>query len=578
MINKEIAKVFFEIADFLEMEDIPFRPQAYRRAALVLMNLEEDVGVIYKRGGKEALDKEVSGIGESLAKKIEEYIQTHKIKYLEQLRKRTPLDMEKLNAVEGLGPKRLKILYTKLGITTLEDLEEAASLGKVAPLFGFGEKIEQNILESLSFFEKSKGRFLLGEMWSAVEEIKDKLSSLKEVERIDVAGSIRRGRETVGDVDFLVQAKDSKKIMEFFVSLPGVVKIWGKGETRSSIKTEQGFDVDLRIVDKKSYGSALQYFTGSKDHNIATRKIAIHKGLKLSEYGLFKGEEYIAGETEDGIYNLLGLPFIPPEIRENTGEIEAGFENKLPKLVEQREIKGDLHCHSNWSDGQNSILELAQRAISLGYEYLGITDHGKLMRAQNGLDEKRLLEQGKEIDVLNKEFEKKKINFRLLKSVEANILKDGSIDINNEVLAKLDYVAAGIHSYIKGSKEEMTERFIKAMKNPYVKMIVHLTGRKIKKRNEYELDFDKIFKEVKISNTILEINAQPIRLDIRDVRIREAKEQGIKMSINTDAHSKKDLSLISIGILQARRGWAEQEDIINTLPLAKLLNFLKNNA
>ncbi|MFH1643270.1 MAG: DNA polymerase/3'-5' exonuclease PolX [Patescibacteria group bacterium] len=578
MINKEIAKVFFEIADFLEMEDIPFRPQAYRRAALVLMNLEEDVGVIYKRGGKEALDKEVSGIGESLAKKIEEYIQTHKIKYLEQLRKRTPLDMEKLNAVEGLGPKRLKILYTKLGITTLEDLEEVAKSGKVAPLFGFGEKIEQNILESLSFFEKSKGRFLLGEMWSAVEEIKDKLSSLKEVERIDVAGSIRRGRETVGDVDFLVQAKDSKKIMEFFVSLPGVVKIWGKGETRSSIKTEQGFDVDLRIVDKKSYGSALQYFTGSKDHNIATRKIAIHKGLKLSEYGLFKGEEYIAGETEDGIYNLLGLPFIPPEIRENTGEIEAGFENKLPKLVEQREIKGDLHCHSNWSDGQNSILELAQRAISLGYEYLGITDHGKLMRAQNGLDEKRLLEQGKEIDVLNKEFEKKKINFRLLKSVEANILKDGSIDINNEVLAKLDYVAAGIHSSIKMDGEEMTDRFIKAMKNPYVKMIVHLTGRKIKKRNEYELDFDKIFKEVKISNTILEINAQPIRLDIRDVRIREAKEQGIKMSINTDAHSKKDLSLISIGILQARRGWAEQEDIINTLPLAKLLNFLKNNA
>lgn len=577
MINKKIAKIFFEIADFLEMEDIPFRPQAYRRAALVLNDFEEDVQEIYNRGGKKALDKEVSGIGESLAKKIEEYLLTNKIKYLEYLRKRTPLDMEKLNAVEGLGPKRLKVLYVKLGIATIEDLEKAARSGEIAPLFGFGKKIEQNILESLSFFEKSKGRFLLGEMWTMVEDIKIKLKSLKEVERIDVAGSIRRGRETVGDVDFLVQAKESKKIMDFFVSLPGVIKIWGKGETRSSIKMEEGLDIDLRIVNKESYGSALQYFTGSKDHNIATRKLAIKKGLKLSEYGLFKGEKQIAGEKEEDVYNLLGLPFIPPELRENNGEIEAGLNNNLPSLVEQENIKGDLHCHSTWSEGKHSISEMAEVAIHLGYEYLGITDHAQMMKMQNGLDEKRLLEQTKEIDKLNEGFKNKKINFRILKSIEANILKDGSLDMSDEVLSKLDYVLAGVHSNLKMEGAEMTERIIKAIENPYVKMIAHLTGRKIKKRNEYDLDFDKIFKSAKDSNVVLEINAQPIRLDIRDVRIREAKEHGVKMSINTDAHLKRSLYLMSLGVSQARRGWAEPEDIINTLSLVKLLNFFKNN-
>jgi len=578
MINNRIAKIFFEIADFLEMEDIPFRPQAYRKAAIVLNDFEEDIQEIYNRGGKNALDKEVPGIGESLAKKIEEYLLTNKIKYLEYLRKRTPLDMEKLNSVEGLGPKRLKILYAKLGIATIEDLEKAARSGKIAPLFGFGKKIEQNILESLSFLEKSKGRFLLGEIFSVVEYIKTKLKSLEEVERIDVAGSIRRGRETVGDVDFLVQAKEPKKIMDFFVSLPEVIKIWGKGETRSSIKIKEGLDIDLRIVEKESYGSALQYFTGSKDHNIAVRRVAIKKGLKLSEYGLFKGEKQIAGSREEDVYNLLDLPFIPPELRENNGEIAAGFNNNLPKLVEQKDIKGDLHCHSDWSEGKHSMLEMAEKAISMNYRYLGITDHAQFMKAQNGLDEKRLLKQMKKIDELNEGFRKKKLNFRLLKSTEANILKHGLLDINDEVLSQLDYVTAGIHSNLKMGKIEMTERIIRAMKNPYVKMIVHLTGRKIKRRNEYDLDFYKIFKAAKEFNVVLEINAQPFRLDIKDVRIREAKDHSIKMSINTDAHLARSLDLMSIGVLQARRGWAEPKDIINTLPLSKLLNFFQNNA
>ena len=570
MKNQEIANIFYEIANFLEMEGVQFKPYAYQKAAITLETLEENVEDIYKKGGFKAL-KEIPGVGESIAEKIEEYLKTGKIKYYEQLKKKTPVSMEELVAVEGLGPKKVKVLYQKLGIRNLKDLERAARAHKIAPLFGFGEKTEKNILEGIAFLKRSKGRFLLGEILPKVKEVYEKLKSLKEVERVDPAGSVRRMKETIGDVDFLVISQAPEKVMDFFVSLPGVIKIWGKGSTKSSVRMREGFDMDIRVVPARSYGSALQYFTGSKEHNIAIRKIAIDKGLKLSEYGLFRGSKMIAGKTEEEIYKALGMQWVPPELRENQGEVEAALKGKLPKLIDYKDIRGDLHCHSKWDGGANSIREMAQAAMEMGYEYLGISDHTKFLRIEHGLNEKQLSQQRKEIDTLNKKLK----GFKILQGAETNILADGSIDIKDEALKKLDYVIAGVHSHFKMEKEKMTERIIRAMKNPNVDIISHPTGRIIQRRDEYEIDFDKILRAAKETGTILEINSFPERLDLNDQNIRRAKEAGVKMVINTDAHHKDQLRFIEFGIAQARRGWAEKEDIINTQPLEKLLQFFK---
>ncbi len=575
MLNYEIAKIFYEIADFLEMEDVEFKPSAYRKVALALEVLEKDIADIYIDGGKKALDKEVPGVGESIAKKIEEYLKTGKIKYFEKLKKKTPIDMEKLNAIEGLGPKRIKALYQELNVENLRDLERVAKAGKIAPLFGFGSKTEKNILQGLKFLKKSKGRFLLGEILPKVKQIEQAFKNLKQVQEISVAGSIRRGKETIGDIDLLITTKEPAKVMDFFVSLPGVVKIWAKGRTKSSIRLKQGLDVDLRIVAQKSYGSALQYFTGSKEHNIATRKIAMNKGLKLNEYGLFKKRKRIAGSNEKELYKAIGLDWIPPELREDRGEIETALDGKLPQLIERKDIKGDLHCHSNWNGGYDTILEMAKKAMEMGYQYLGISDHTKFLRIENGLDEKQLIKQGEEIDGLNKRFKKQGINFQILKGVEVNILKNGLLDIKDETLSKLDYVIAGVHSNMKMSKIDMTKRIIRAMKNPYVKILSHPTGRILKRRDEYQIDFQKILKAAKEFKVALEINSFPLRLDLNDRNIRKAKEFGVKMAINSDAHQKKQLSLIEFGVIQARRGWAEKQDIINTLSKEKLLSFFK---
>jgi DNA polymerase (family 10) len=584
MKNQEIAKIFYEIADYLEMEGVAFKPYAYQKAAITLETLEEDVEEAYKRGGIGAL-KEIPGVGESIALKIEEYLKTGKIKYYEEFKRKIPINLEEIIAVEGMGPKRAKILYEKLGIRTREDLERAARAHKIASLFGFGEKSEKNILEGIEFLKRSKGRFLLGEILPKVKEVYQKLKSLKEVERVDAVGSIRRMKETIGDVDFLVIVKESKKpafakasagkIMDFFVSLPGIIKIWGKGGTKASVRLKEGFDMDIRVLPKKSYGSALQYFTGSKEHNIALRKIAIDKGLKLSEYGLFRGPKMIAGETEEGIYKTLGMEWVSPELRENQGEIEAALEGKLPRLIDYKDIKGDLHCHSKWDGGANSILELVEVAKKMGYQYLGISDHTKFIRIEHGLDERKLALQRKEIDNLNEKLKIKNEKFRVLQGCEANILNDGLIDIKDEALKKLDYVIAGIHSNFKMEKGKMTERIIRAMQNPNVDILSHPTGRILKRRDEYQIDFDKILRAAKKLGFILEINSYPERLDLNDQNIRRCKEAGVKMVINTDAHHKDQLRFIEYGITQARRGWAEKEDIINTQPLEKLLNFFK---
>ena len=570
MKNQELAKIFYEIADYLEMDDVPFKPYAYRKVAIVLEGMEENAEDIYKRGGKKALEN-IPGVGKNIAKTIEEYLKTGKIKYYQQFKKRLPIKLDELIRVEGMGPRKVKILYQKLGVRNLKTLEKAARAHKIAKLFGFGVITEKNILEGIAFLKKSKGRFLLGEILPEVKYILEKLKNLKEVEQISAAGSVRRMKETIGDVDILITTKEPKKIMDFFVQLPGITKIWMKGPTKSSIRMKQGFGVDLRVVKKRSYGSALQYFTGSKEHNIATRRIAMEKGLKLSEYGLFMGKKMIAGWNESGVYKNLGLSWIEPELRENTGEIEAALKGEMPRLIGYNDIRGDLHSHSDWDGGVDSIETMAKFAQEMGYEYLGISDHTKFLRIEHGLDEKKLKKRDKEIDRLNEKYK----NFRILKGAETNILNDGSIDIKDEALKKLDYVIAGVHSSFKMDKGKMTERIIRAMENPNVDIISHPTGRILKRRDEYQIDFDKILRAAKKYNVILEINSHPERLDLNDQNIRRAKEAGVKMVINTDAHRKDQLRLMEFGVSQARRGWAEKEDIVNCWSLEKLLKFFK---
>lgn len=574
MNNQEIAKIFYEIATYLEMQDVAFKPQAYETAALNLEALSEDVEDIYKKGGLKALN-EIPGIGQSMAEKIVEYIKTGKIKEYLALKKKMPVDIEELTSVEGIGPKAIKDLYKHLKIKNLKDLEKAAKAGKIRKLARFGEKKEQNILQGIEFLKRSKGRFLLGEILPMARQIISDLKNFKEVKQISEAGSIRRRKETIGDVDILITSSNPKKIIDYFVSMPGVVKIWGQGPTKASIRLKQGFDVDLRILPEKQFGSGLQYFTGSKEHNIILRKIAIEKRLKLNEYGLFRGPKMISGKNEKEIYAALKMDYIEPELRENTGEIEAAIQKKLPKIIGYDDILGDLHVHSSWDGGENSIEELAEATLKMNYQYIGIADHTKFLRIENGLNEKQLEQRNKEIDKINLKFKNKKI--KILKGCEANIMTDGSIDITDEALAKLDFVIAGVHSQMKMPKEKMTERIIKAMENPNVDIISHPTGRLLKRRDEYEIDFDKILKAAKQTNTVLEINSYPDRLDLKDVYIKKAKQAGVKMIINTDSHHKDHLRFMEYGISQARRGWTEKKDIINVYPVDKMLGFLKDS-
>ena len=576
MKNQEIAKIFNEIARFLQIDRVAFKPYAYEKAAFSLESLKSDVSEIYVNGGRKALE-EIPGIGKAMSDHIEEYLKTGKVKIYEEFKKKLPVQMDELVRVEGLGPRKVKVLYQKLGVKNLKDLEKAAKKHQITPLFGFGETTEKNILQGIEFLKQNKGRSLLQDIMPVARGVLQKLEGLKEVEKASLAGSLRRRKETIGDVDFLVVSKDSKKVMDFFVSLPGVKKIWGKGKTKASVHMAGGFDMDLRVVPAKSYGAALQYFTGSQDHNIATRRIAIDKGLKLSEYGIFKGPKMIAGDTEEKIYKAINLPYIEPELRENNGEIEAALQGKLPILVQLKDIKGDLHIHSNWEDKEgekDSIEVLVKKAMDLGYEYIGISDHTKDLKVEKSLNEKQLLEQNKYIKNLNSKFKIQNLKFRILHGCEANIRKDGSIDVDDEVLAQLDYVIAGVHSIHKMEKKEMMARIEKAMKNPNVDILAHPTGRIVNQRDEYQVNFDRMLKLAKETSTILEINSSS-RLDLRDFYIRRAKAEGVKMIINTDAHQKEQLNLMEYGVSQARRGWAEKSDIINTLSVEDLLKSLK---
>jgi len=575
MKNQEIAKMFYEISEFLEMDNVPFKPYAYQKAALTLETLKDDIGEIYRKGGLKAL-KEIPNIGENIAKKIEEVLTTGRLRYYEEFKKKMPIDLDEIVRVEGVGPIKAKVLYEKLGVANLRQLEEAARSGKIAPIAGFGEKTQANIIEAVEFLKRSHGRFLLGEILPVANEVADRLRALKEVKKIEIAGSLRRMKETIGDVDILITSDDPSRVMDVFTSQPGVVKIWGKGSTKSSVRMKEGFDMDLRVIPSRSYGAALQYFTGSKEHNIALRKIAMDRGLKLNEWGLFKGSHLIASETEEDIYRALGSSWIPPEIREGRGEIDAARDGTLPDLISVKDIRGDLHVHSNWDGGADSIWDIAQFAMKMGYDYVGISDHTRFLKIERGLDEKKIRERNGEIDRLNEKLKRSGRRFKILKGCEANIMTDGSIDIEDEVLAELDYVIAGVHSRVKMTRAAMTERICRAaMENPYVDILSHPTGRILKRRDEYEIDFDQILKAAQKTGTALEVNSYFERLDLNDVNILRAKKAGIRMCVNTDAHRADQMHQITFGIAQARRGWAEKKDIINAWPVEKMLASLR---
>ena len=574
MKNREIAAIFAELADYLEMEGVPFKPYAYQKAALTLDALKDDVKEIYAQGGLKGL-KDIPGVGDSIAHKIEEYLQTGKIEYYEEFKRKLPIALNQIVSVAGVGPKKAKVLYDKLGIKTLEELEEFAKSHQIAPLFGFGDKTEKNILQGIEFLKGSKGRFLLGEILPIADEVMKQLQSLPAVERVDTGGSLRRQKETIGDLDFLVISDSPEEVMDFFVSLPGVVKVWGQGATKSSVRLRDGLDMDLRVIPRESYGAALQYFTGSKDHNIALRKIAIDHGFKLSEYGLFQGSRMIAAVSEAEVYGKLDMPLIPPELRENRGEIEAALAGRLPEVIGYGDLKGDLHVHCDWDGGASSIAELAEAALAMGYEYIGISDHTKFLKIERGLDEAKLAARNQEIDQFNVKLAGQKQRFRVLKGCEANIMPDGSIDIADAALAELDYVIAGVHSNFHMSRADMTQRLQKAMANPHVDIISHPTGRILKRREEYEVDFGELLKTARDTATILEINSFPDRLDLNDVNIMAARQAGVRMVINSDAHRVNHLHLVSFGISQARRGWAEVKDIVNAWPVEELLAAMK---
>jgi len=571
--NREIAKEFTEMAALLEMHGVAFKPRAYEKAALGVESLDREVKDIYKEGGVKALEQ-IPSVGKGIAAHIEELIKKGSFHEYKTLKKKFPVNISELLAVEGIGPKMIKVLWEKLRIKNLKQLEAATKKGKIRDISHFGRKSEQKILKGIEFLKASGGRRVLGFMLPELRSLEKMIESFDGVEKVITVGSVIRRKETMGDIDILAMSSKPEKVIEQFLTLPFIAHVYGKGENKVNVKFKNGLDGDLLVVPKKSFGAALNYFTGSKYHNIALREIAMKKGLKLSDQGLFRGKKIIAGETEEGIYHVLGLDMPPPEIREDTGEIQAAKLKKLPKLIGYHDLRGDLQVQTDWTDGEHSIEEMAHAAQKAGLEYIAITDHTRSLAMTGGSDEKKLLKQIEEIKKIQKSAFGGK-NFRILAGAEVNIGKDGTLDIDDETLSKLDVVGAAVHSHFNLTREEQTKRVIRAMENPHVDIIFHLTGRMINKREAIDIDVDAIIAAAKRTKTVLEIDAFPDRLDIKDDYIRKCVEMGVKMSIDSDAHSTQHFPYLEMGISQARRGWATREDIINAHSLKKMLSFLK---
>lgn len=567
MKNLEVAKLLYEIADLLEMQEVEFKPRAYKRAAQQIEAMTEDIVELWKKGRLQ----DIPGVGEGIAKKIDEFLRTGKLNYYEKLKKQMPMDVEELMNLPGLGPKKIKLLYQKLKIRNVKDLEQAAKQGRIAKIKGMGEKTQQEMLENIQAAWKKETRMLLGRAFPIAEEIKNALEAQKEVVKVDIAGSFRRMKETIGDIDILCLSKNPKATTQYFTSMKEVADILAKGETKSSVRLHNGLQIDLRMVEPKSYGAALLYFTGSKQHNIELRKIALKHKWKLNEYGLFQKNKLIAGKTEEEVYKKLGMQYIEPEMRENTGEIDVALKKKLPRLIGYGDIKGDLQMHTQWSDGHNTIEEMARAAKALGYEYIAITDHTGTLAIAHGLDEERMREHMKEVERVNERVP----GIKVLKGCEVNILKDGSLDLKAAVLKDLDIVVASIHSGFKQSKETIMKRMVAAMENEHVDIIAHPTGRRLGDRKGYEVDFEKLFEAAKKTETLLEINAFPERLDLNDVNARAAIQAGCKVVIDTDSHDTMHLPFMKFGIATARRAWAEKKNIINTLSWKEFKKYRK---
>lgn len=595
--NKEIARILYELSILYAMKDVPWKPAAYERAASAVESTKKPLKEIYKEGGKKAL-MDIEGIGEGIAEHIEEIFETGGFKEYDSLKKQFPVDIEGLSSVEGVGAQTIKILWKKLAIKDLNDLEKAVGKGLISKIKGFGAKKEQKILEGIAFAKSSGGRRLLGDILPETRLLEEKIGKFTGVSAAIVCGSVRRRRETIGDIDIIVTSAQPEKTMAAFLALPEIEHVYGTGKTKTNARFKNGLDVDIRVVPKRAFGAAVNYFTGSKAHNIALREIAQKKGWKLNEYGLFaKGEErghtqnetrlpagrqgttqkwrFIGGKTEEELYEKLGLRYIEPELREMTGEIEVAEENKLPKLIGYGDLKGDLQVQTDWTDGADSMEEMAKAAKEAGLSYIAITDHTKSLAMTGGADEAKLKRQIKEIGRLNSKFKIPNSKFHILTGAEVNIKKDGALDIDDETLAELDCVGAAVHSHFNLSKKEQTARVIRAMENPNVDIIFHLTGRLINRRKPIELDVDEVINAAKRTGTVLEIDAFPDRLDLCDEYIRKCVAAGVKMSIDSDAHAAGHFAVLAYGIAQARRGWAEKKDIINTLSAHDLLTELK---
>ncbi len=571
--NSDIAGIFDEVADFLEIKgDNPFRVRAYRNASRVVSGLSRGVADL---AAEEKGLEGIPGIGKDLAEKIRTIVTTKRLPFLEALKKEFPPGLGAMLKVRGLGPKKVAALHRGLGIGSVEELKKAAAAGKVRELPGFSVKTERSILEEI---ERAKaiggggpGRFKLVQAEEKVAPLLGKLEGAVGVEEIAVAGSFRRRAETVGDVDILVAAASSADVMARFVGYDDVVKVLAEGATKSSVVLRGGLQADIRVVPPESWGAALHYFTGSKAHNIAVRLMGVKRKLKVNEYGVFRGKKMIAGRTEEEIYRLFGMPYIEPELREDRGEIQAALAGKLPRLITLGDLRGDLHAHTSESDGRFTALEMAEAAKARGYDYLAITDHSKRVTIARGLDAKRLAGSIKAIDRINAKLR----GFTLLKSVELDILADGSLDLPDSILDDLDLVVASVHYNFRLPKEKQTERVIRALDNPRVNIFGHPSGRLIGERPPYDIDLEKVMRAALERGCFLELNAHPDRLDLDDVHCKMAKEMGLKLALSTDAHSADDLDLMRFGIGQARRGWLEADDVINTRPLPELRKLIR---
>lgn len=567
--NADITVIFEEIADLLEIEGAnTFRIRAYRNAARILGDLPQEARVLVERG--DDLTR-LPGIGSDLAGKIEEIVTTRHCSLLDRLRRELPPAITELLKIPGLGPKRVKALWHDLDVQTVEQLQRAAQDGRIRALHGFGEKTEQNILQAVEAHASQSRRFKLATAAQYAETLRAFLQAIPGVQQVTVAGSFRRMRETVGDLDILVTAAPDSPVMQRFTAYDEVAEVFSAGETRASILLKCGMQVDLRVVAQESYGAALHYFTGSKSHNIAIRRIAQQLGLKVNEYGVFRGAQRIAGDSEKSVYRAVGLPYIPPELREDRGEIAAARANRLPKLVELSDLKGDLHAHTKATDGHDSLRDMALAAKALGLEYLAITEHSRRLTVAHGLDPVQLAKQCDEIDLLNTKLD----GITLLKGIEVDILEDGSLDLPDGVLERLDLVVGAVHSRFDLSRAKQTERILRAMDHPHFTLLAHPSGRLIEKREPYDVDMLRIIRHAKQRGCYLELNANPERLDLLDSHCQSAREEGVLVSINSDAHSTFDFANLRYGVGQARRGWLEKSDVLNTRSLAALRKLIK---